>query len=251
MLDLKSGGRNQVKRLIGYQIMFLLAFIIFGFAPLHAQKTVDKMVATVSDGVRPTELITYSDLLWQMALQKDTPLSPPSAKDLEETLQNVINQRLLALEAERLPTAPPTKSDIDKEIRRIIEQFPTASVFVERLRLVGFTSIEDPNFVRLMERRVATEKYLEFRFRSFVVITPEDEQNFYNETFVPRFRETNPNAVVPPIEQVRTRINQELTEDKIANDIEKFLQDAKERDTIIYLSPVGDVSSTNNAARNK
>jgi len=33
-----------------------------------AQQVVDKMVATINGGVR-TELITYSDLMWQLALQ--------------------------------------------------------------------------------------------------------------------------------------------------------------------------------------
>ena len=44
----------------------LLAFL--GSAmPAVSQEIVDKTVAVVSDGNR-TELITYSDLLWQLAL---------------------------------------------------------------------------------------------------------------------------------------------------------------------------------------
>lgn len=229
---LRLGSKNL--RLLLLICVTILLVSVSGFA----QKTVDKMMATVSDGVQ-TDLITYSDLLWQMALEKDVPLNPPSAKDLEETLENVINQRLLALESERLPTTPPTKEEVDKEIRRIISQFPTVPAFVERLRSVGFTSIEDANFVRLMERRVATEKYLNFRFRSFVVITPEDEETFYREVFKPRFQQANPNSILPPLdEKLRQRLNAELTEEKIATDIESFLTDARERATIVYLKPI-------------
>ena len=36
-----------------------------------AQQVVDRMVATVNAGAR-TELITYSDLMWQLALQPAT-----------------------------------------------------------------------------------------------------------------------------------------------------------------------------------
>ena len=48
----------------------------------RAQKVADKMVATVNAGVLPkcgeVCLITYSDLLWQLALQPNTPLDNPS-----------------------------------------------------------------------------------------------------------------------------------------------------------------------------
>ena len=68
------------------------------------QTVVDKTVATISDGGR-TELITYSDLRWQLALQPNVSLSPPSSEDLNRALRLLIDQRLFALEAERLPTA--------------------------------------------------------------------------------------------------------------------------------------------------
>ena len=46
---------------------------------------VDKMVATVNAGVR-TDLITYSDLLWQLALQPNTSLANPNSDDLNRAL---------------------------------------------------------------------------------------------------------------------------------------------------------------------
>src|SRR5258707_15118649 len=52
----------------------------------RGQQVIDKMVATVNAGVLPdcrqTCLITYSDLLWQLALQPATPLDNPTSADL-------------------------------------------------------------------------------------------------------------------------------------------------------------------------
>ena len=61
-------------------------------APVQAfsQEIVDKTVATVSDAVR-TELITYSDLKWQLALQPGAPLETPSKDDLDQALRLVID----------------------------------------------------------------------------------------------------------------------------------------------------------------
>ena len=72
-----------------------------------AQQVVDKMVATVNAGVR-TDLITYSDLMWQLALQPRTVLDNPSSEDLNRALRLLIDQRLVLQEAEKIPTIVPT-----------------------------------------------------------------------------------------------------------------------------------------------
>jgi hypothetical protein len=203
-----------------------------------AQVTVDKTVATVTDSVSKPELITYSDLLWQIAMQPGAPLNPPSSEDLNRALQILINQRLFALEAKRLPPTNQTEDDVKREIERIIRQFPSAAEFENRLRTVGFDSVRDDNFLRMMEQRVAIEKYIEFRFRSFVIVTPEEENRYYRDFYVPEFRRRNPGVIVPPLDDVRGRINQLLVEREVEEDIERFLDDAKRRAEIEILFEV-------------
>jgi len=229
--------KSRLKKLFICLCLFVSIFVTVA-ANTNAQQIVDKTVATVGDGAGVPELITYSDLLWQLALQPNAPLNPPTSEDLNRTLQLIINQRLFALEAERVPRAAPTQAEKDAEIKRILEQFPTTDSFEQRLRLVGFDSIKDANFQRIMAQRVAIEKYLDFRFRSFVVITPEDEAKYYREVFTPDFRRRNSGLLLPPLDERRSQINQILTEEKVANDIEEFLDDAKRRAEIIVLSEV-------------
>ena len=213
-----------------------LALTLFS-VKIEAQETVDKTVATVSDSVR-TELITYSDLLWQLALQPNAPLNPPTSDDLNRALQLIINQRLFALEAQRLPQATPTGDETDAEIKRVLALFPSTAEFESRLRQVGFDSVKDDNFERMMAQRVAIEKYIDFRFRSFVVITAEDEEKYFQNVFVPEFRRKNPGLLMPTITEKRVEINQILTDQKVITEIEKFLDEAKRRAEIIVLSEV-------------
>ncbi len=234
--------QKTVKSFINLTI-FVGLFYSFSIFPANAQQVassaeiVDKTVATVSDGVR-TELITYSDLKWQLALNPFVPIEPPSSDDLNRALQIIIRFRLIALESERLPSQAPTQKEIDDEILRVLAQFPSTAAFVRRLKLVGFNSVNDENFVDLMRKRVAIEKYIEFRFRSFVVITPEDEQTYYNNTYAPDFRRRNPGVLVPKFEDVQERINEILREQKVESDIEKFLDNAESRAEIVILSEV-------------
>jgi hypothetical protein len=153
-------------------------------------------------------------------------------------LRTLIDQRLIALEAQRLPSLAPTDEQVKAKIKDVLDAFPSTAEFERRLRTVGFDSINDDNFQRIMRQRLAIEKYLDFRFRSFVVITPEDEARYYREVYVPDFRKRNPGALVPALTEIRTRINQSLTETRIAEDIEKFLDDAKRRADIEVLFEV-------------
>ncbi|HEY9501382.1 MAG TPA: hypothetical protein VIR01_07140, partial [Pyrinomonadaceae bacterium] len=88
----------------------VIAIMVIVGAPslsIMGQQTVDKMVATVNAGVS-TEMITYSDLVWQLALQPNTPLENPTSDDLNRAMRLLIDQRLILQEAEKLPTIAPT-----------------------------------------------------------------------------------------------------------------------------------------------
>jgi hypothetical protein len=213
----------------------MLALLSLTPSAARAQEIVDKTVATVSDSVR-TELITYSDVKWQLALQPGAPLEAPTKDDLDQALRLIIDQRLITLETRRIPTISVTEAETQAEIKRIVDQFPSVSDFVTRLRAVGFESITDYNFQKLIEQRVAIDKYLDFRFRSFVIITVEEEESYYKDVYVPAFRTRNPGVVVPPIAEVRNQINQELTTNRIGSDLDRFLDTSRERAQIVILN---------------
>lgn len=226
----------KLRRIIFHPIVFALLFFVSA-ANLRAQEVVDKTVATVSDSVK-TELITYSDLLWQLALQPDAPISPPNSQDLNRALQTLISQRLIALEAQRLPSLAPSDAEVKAEIKRVLDSFPSNGEFERRLRIVGFESVNDDDFEKIMRQRVAIDKYLDFRFRSFVIITPQDEEKYYSNVFTANFRKRNPGILVPLLDESRAQINRILTETKISDDIEKYLEDTKQRAEIEVLFEV-------------
>jgi len=212
-----------------------LLVLLFNFSQsVAAQQVVDRSVATIEDGVR-TEIITHSDILWQLALEPAAAIDNLAADDMNRALQTLINQRLFALEAERVPHAAPSEKEIADMIADIVSRFPSPAEFERRLKRVGFSSIKDSSFERIIAERVAIEKYIAFRFRSFIVITPTDEERYYREVYVPEFRRRFPGVVVPGLEERREQIRQVLTEDRVASQIENFLDEAKRRAQIVIL----------------
>ena len=212
----------------------IVLMVFFLVAPVHAQKVVDKMVATVNAGVR-TELITYSDLLWQLALQPDTPLDNPTSSDLNKALRLLIDQRLILQEAEKLPTIASTQKEVSDARDELARYFATPAEFQERLRRVGLTS---EKLDEILEQRLKMEKYLSFRFQNFVVVSQAEITDYYNAVYVPRFRARFPGRIVPKIEEVRAEIETTLTEAKIESDTDAFLDAARERAEIVILNPV-------------
>ena len=224
-------------RLFWFHIAAIGVLLVALSSLMQAQEIVDRTVATVNDGVR-TELITYSDLRWQLALQPNIALDPPRSDDLNAALLRLIDQRIFALEAERLPRPAPTDKEISDEITKTLKYFPSTSAFESRLKLVGFESIKDDNFQRIIARRVAIDNYIDFRFRSFIVVTPEDEAKYYRDIFTTDFRKRYPGLVMPTLDEKRHEINGILTEERVAARIETFLDDAKRRVEIEVISEV-------------
>lgn len=221
---------------------FFKALIVsaFLFASLWApqqvagQRVVDKMVATVNAGVR-TELITYSDLVWQLALQPNTPLENPSSIDLNHALRLLIDQRLILQEAEKLPSIASTPKEISDARDELARNFASVSAFQQRLQRVGLTS---EKLDEIIDQRLRMEKYLDFRFRSFVVISQTEIADYYRDVFVPRLRARSPGQIVPTLDEAKSQIERLLTEAKIESDTDAFLDTARERAEIVMLSAI-------------
>ena len=215
-------------------VIGVVVLVLATVSPCAAQQVVDKMVATVNAGVK-TDLITYSDLMWQLALQPNTPLDNPNSADLNRALRLLIDQRLILQEAEKLPTIVPTPAEIRAARDSLAQNFRSQEEFVERLRRVGLTS---ERLDEIVEQRLKMEKYLDFRFRNFVVISQKEIAAYYNDTYVPRFKARFPGRIVPNLEQSKDEIEKTLVESKIESDTDTFLDTARERAEIVMLSPV-------------
>ena len=221
------------------RLLFAVLLLTAHCPLLTAQQVIDKMVATVNAGVLPECrqicLITYSDLLWQLALQPGTPLDNPTSPDLNRALNLITDQRLILQEAEKLPSIAPTAEEVKSARDELVKAFPSEPEFQGRLRRVGLTA---DKLNEILEQRVRIEKYLDFRFRNFVVITQLEIAAYYKDVYVPRLKARAPGQIIPKLEEVRVEIEKTLTEAKIESDTDSFLDTARERAEIVILNPV-------------
>ena len=201
----------------------LLVLTFAAAAPAQAPaggEVVDRMVAVVNEG----ELITYSDLLWQLALQPGVPIENPRREDLKRALELLIDQRLVVQEAEKLPHVHATEEETRKAEAELVNRFPSQAEFQRRLERVGLNSAQ---LREIIHERIDMEKYLDFRFRAFTVITPQEVEAYYREVYVPRHRRTRPGVVVPELKAVYNELQSELSERKVESDTDNFLEEAR------------------------
>ena len=191
---------------------------------------VDYMVATVNG-----ELITYSDLVWQLALQTNTPIEPPRAEDLKRAFELLIDQRLIFQEAQKLPHIHAEDKEVEVALAELARHFSSQEELRQRMTRVGLTSAR---LREIVHERVDIEKYLNFRYRSFVVVTPKAIEDYYRESYVPRFRARSPGTIVPQLEKVRAEIEHTLTETRIESSIQGFLDESRQRAEIVILRPI-------------
>ncbi|HEY2973686.1 MAG TPA: hypothetical protein VGJ48_14325, partial [Pyrinomonadaceae bacterium] len=172
---------------------------------------------------------------WQLALQPNTPLDNPTSVDLNRALHLLIDQRLILQEAEKLPSIEPTSEEVKAARDEFVKAFPSQAEFQQRLQRVGLTA---EKLDEILEQRVRIEKYLDFRFRNFVVVTQKEIADYYKDNYVPRLKARAPGQIVPTLEEARAEIEQTLTEAKIESDTDAFLDNARERAEIVVLNPV-------------
>ena len=206
----------------------LSAILLLTFAAVARAQTpaagggevVDRIVAVVNE----SELITYSDLLWQLALQPGVPIDSPRREDLRRVLGLLIDQRLVLQEAGKLPHVHATERELVDAGNALAKRFPSQEEFQRRLERVGLTSAQ---LREIVHERIDMEKYLDFRFRSFTVVTPQEVEAYYKDAYVPRWRRQSPGVVVPELKSVYDKIQAELIERKIESDTDDFLEEAR------------------------
>jgi hypothetical protein len=226
-----------------FQFSILFCALLFLLsASGRAQIVTDKIVASVTNGSRATpDIITYSDLIWQLTLEPGRPFTDkPNSPALNEALRRLEDQLLILQEARKLPSAdtPEAIAQLDKDVQQmrdeLVKAFGSRTVLEERMRRVGLTT---EHLDAILRDRVAVEHYLDFRFRSFVLVSPKEVTDRYNQQYAAL---RNSGRIVPTLDQVRDRIESELREEKIESEIDNFVDTLREQQgtEIVVLNPV-------------
>lgn len=233
----------QIFNLQSLSMLLPLCTLLFAIsAPGQAQTVADKAVATVTNGAQPIpDLITYSDLVWQLSLEPSRDVSArPASPELNQALKTLEDQLLILQEARKLPLAETNEAQkefedtVKKRRDELAQAFGSRARLEERMSRVGLTSEQLDTILR---DRVTIERYLAFRFRAFALVSAREISDRYEKEYA---RLRNSGKIVPTLDQARDRIEHDLTEEKIAEEIDKFIDNLRDQPgtEIVILNPV-------------
>ena len=223
-------------------ILALCAALFALSASADAQVTTDKAVATITNGSQAIpDLITYSDVMWQLALEPGRVFDPrPSSPELNQALRTLEDQLLILQEARKLPLAETNEAQkefedtVKKRRDELAQSFGSRAHLEERMSRVGLSS---EHLDAILRDRVTIERYLAFRFRAFALVSAREISDRYEKEYG---RLRNSGRIVPTLDQARDRIEHDLTEEKIAEEIDKFIDNLRDQSgtEIVILNPV-------------
>lgn len=181
------------------------------------------------------DVITESDVRWALALDPEIQPLDLSAENRRAMLERLIDQRLLLQEAEKLPRNEPTEEEITEHLNKeIIAKFGSNDKFVERMKKVG---LEQAMLREIVRRRLEILKYVDFRFRSFIFIKPEDIETYYRNTIISEAARKGLGA--PELEdKLRSDIEARLINDRVNAELDRFFDETRAQAQITRLAEI-------------
>lgn len=187
----------------------------------------DRMAATVNG-----DLITESDIKWYIALDPEAGEGPAAEQIQWRALQQLIDQKLLDQEAEKLPTIEISPADVEKGLADLIARFPSESAFRQRVEAAGL----DAETLRAMiKHRLEILRYIDFRFRSFVFVSDIEIQSYYEQRVVPVAKARGEQA--PSLEQVRPLVEKIISDEKVKSEMIAWLDDQRQKAELTIFEP--------------
>lgn len=183
-------------------------------------QVVDRMVAVVNRQVILQSELEESEHI-EFLLQ-GKPLDELTAPQTDAVLDRLIDQALLQQQIVTPSALEPTADEISSRLRDVRAQIPGATVQEKWLAMLAAYGVTE----RDVEMHIATQlrilKFIDLRFRTLARVDRASISNYYKDKLLPELRRQG--AAEPPLSQVSDKIEQILTEQRIDELLNSWLQ---------------------------
>jgi hypothetical protein len=186
-------------------------------APVTAQdRVVDRIVARVEG-----DIILWSEV---QELGKFQQLVEGAATSEQDRLNRLIEQWIVRTEMDAAGFRKPSDALVSAELEKLVGQFDSPEAFAARLRALG-ASREMVSRQLAIQHRISL--YLDYKFRPAVMVDEKQLESYYRESFVPELARRGEHA--PPLDEVRERIRELLTQREITIRVSRWLDETRAR----------------------
>ena len=181
---------------------------------------IDRVLAVVNG-----EPITHSEVVEAIALMPGATPSPT----LEETLESLIDARLMEHEARRYLQEPPSEEESEATLRALMDRFATPEDYRATLRRLG---IAEDYLRKRIQRELVVDRYVDRRFRPLVQVAQRDVEEYYRTVLLPDLDAGSPATLV----EVESLIRNILEQRDLNRRISAWVEELKSNASIVRLS---------------
>ncbi len=201
----------------------LLGILLAGAPSVAAQpaEIVDRMVGVVNGKV-----ITLSDLQEAMRVRPESALSGKESPGgpTEEDLRLYMERLLIRQEIRNYPGMEVSAEEVQAQLDRLAPAAGQPGIFRDPQ--------EREKIGAELKEQLLYEKFIDLRFRQFIEISAAEIEKYYRETFPAELKQAGiPD--VPPLAEVRDRIQRILEEDRIHQQLEQWIEELRQKAEIL------------------
>ena len=206
-------------------LVFLVSFV----SPALFSDIIDRIAITVANQVITETQIDEEIRVTAFLNREKADLSAASRK---QAAGRLIEQALIRREMDLSRYPLPELSAAGESLKGIQAMYPSETAFQNALDQYGITVDE---LTRRLWWQLTLLRFIDYRFRPGIQIPAADVQAYYRQqVFEWQQQGTKP---IPTLQESRDRIEEILTQKRIDQALDQWLQDAEKQVTINYLDP--------------
>ncbi len=222
-----------MERVLGRFTLLISACFLISTGTMSAPVEIDRVLAAVNGRIiTETDLKAACDLNSLLSFGKPCSLA---GKSKEDELNRLVDLALISQEMENFPLSADDQRNIEAQMEELKNGYAEIGGLDFLIRRLGLQEDQLQDYLRL---QASFLHFVNVRFRPFVNVEPDEVEAYYREHLVPQLKQEN--AAVPPLEEVRSKIESILTEQKVNTSLENWLKDLRSHSHIEFFTRDGD-----------
>jgi hypothetical protein len=218
------------------RVVQLALLVLLGCSVALAQneEVLDRIIAVVNNSP-----IFQSD--WELALRCEALMddrAPDSFSEAEkqQVFSRLVDQQLIQQQMKEYPAVPVTDAELQTRLSEIRKQVPQAQTDAGWQQLLDGDGLTQADVLDRVRRQIEILRFLDLRLRPLVRVDFRSVTQYYRDQYLPELRRRGAKDV--PIAEVSDKIREILTQQRLDEQIQAWMQSLREGSEIRLIDNV-------------
>jgi hypothetical protein len=213
--------------------------VLLAALPCFAGEIIDGVVASVNR--HPILLSDWDEAVRFEAFMQQKPVSTLGQAERCAALLRLIDRQLLTSQMGDAGYMQPSEERLQQDLTKLRAQLPDGKDDAAWQRLLASYGLSESAVKQHLRHEVQVMNFIEVRLRPNVHVNEDEVAAYYREQLVPDLQKTG--GKILPIEEVKDRIHELLTEQRIDEVLEAWMHNLRQQAEIRSRIPIPGVNA--------